>query len=65
MKTITEQIPIVVSTDNAGHQKLADYLDKGWKVVNMCAMPSAIGGENFKYYAPTCLVIIERETQGD
>lgn len=47
------QTSVIVSS--LGSQKYLDgMLEKGWRVVHSCPMPSSMGG-----VAPTCLVIIE------
>ena len=56
-------------------QELNELLSQGWKVVNMCGMPSSVTVLNqakevyspssveTKTMLPTCLVILEKEDQ--
>jgi hypothetical protein len=46
--------------DRESLNDLNENLDKGWKVINMCAMPSSINTNSYSL-GPTCLVIIEKE----
>jgi hypothetical protein len=47
-----------------GVSDLNDYLHKGWEVVQTCPMPSSIG-DRAATIEPTCLAIIEINTEGD
>lgn len=56
------QKSIIVSTQN--RLKLEDHLSLGWKVIQMCPMPSSCtsGGNSMacQVNPPTCLVILEK-----
>lgn len=48
--------------DTISLNDLNKNLDKGWKVINMCAMPSSTYKNDYSSIIyPTCLVIIEKE----
>ena len=57
-----QQAMIISSSEDMDEdtRKLNDVLIDGWKVINMCPMPSSHGGKIDYYDLPTCLVIIEK-----
>lgn len=64
---MTEQKAIVIFGEgiDSNENTLNEYLNNGWKVINMCAMPSACSSSETNknlWYEPQCLVIIEKES---
>jgi hypothetical protein len=57
---------IVQAGQGSGHSKLEEHLEMGWKVIQMCPMPSSVGGGGesgfTKDHPPSCLVILEKQT---
>lgn len=48
------------NSDSVTNDILNKKLKEGWKVVNMCSMPSSNRATSTYTIYPTCLVIIER-----
>ena len=55
------QKSVIVKDDAVGSVELNKYLGEGWRVCNMCPMPSSVAGNTYSFIRPTCLVIIEKD----